>query len=391
VLMGYVLCEKTAFIYVPFNEKLLSIISTISFLSFLYYKVISPKGVQIRLDSILKGLLIYIIYLSISSFITFFFDETRNWFWTYAQSFFLVFIVSHSIKTYDELKLLMKWLIIFGFFSASAFIFNSGSMIFETEMEKSNLYGRLFLILAIFCFTFYIEPSNKNHIKYIYLLLLLFFTFCILLTGSRTSLLIYIALGIYFFVQNRRLNISLLFLVLIFLSALFFLLPEDFVVKVISTFDDSTFEGGSGDTEFNSFKKNIRLLMWEASITMLNDGNCLFGIGVCNFKYLMPRYLPFIGLQASHPHNTYVSVLVESGIVGLSIFLYFIYKGFVYFRSYRYLSSNSYTIYLEGLFISFIVFLIGGLTKHDHYEKLLFLFLGIASAIYKININSKNT
>jgi O-antigen ligase len=389
-LFGFSLTEKMAQGLIPFGDNILPIIVLVTGVSFVLNVLLGDKK-SIVLDDIQRVLIVYIIYLSITSFSTFFFDETRNWFFTYVQSFFLVFLTSYTIIKLADLKAVMVGMIIFGILGLSVFIISNLDSLFETEIESSNTYARLYLILAVFSYNLYKLNFKYKWLNYFYLIVLFCFVFGLIFTGSRTAFILLGLLIFYYSIFDYKLNpIKLMILVIPFILFIQFM-PEEVIGKLLSSFDDSTYAGGSGDTEFNSIGKNMRFILWEASLKMLNDHGWIFGIGVGNFKHFFTDYLPLVGFPLSHPHNTYVSVLVESGIVGLFIFLILVYKSLMKFKIFTIINDTEKKRIFQAWFFGFLIFLIGGLTKHDHYDKLLFLFLGISSSIYKIYFNEKSS
>lgn len=380
-LFAFIICEKTSYEYIPFGVDFLLILNVITALSFILSHLIIKKSKIYLNNTIFIFLAIYVIYIAVSSFSTFYFDGTRSWALTYIQSLIMVIVISNTIRNFSQLYNIMLWFIIFGFFATFVYFMKMGSSIFEQEIEGSNTYGRLFLILIIFSYSFYKGGVQNRILRYGSMFLIIYFLFALFLCSSRTSQLILFFLIFYYGIKDYRLNLFYLVGLFSVATILFFLLPEVFVFKILRSFDDSSFQNGSGDTEYNSIGSNVRLLLWNACFDMLNDSSWLLGIGVGNYRYLMPQYIPFLNTPVSHPHNSYFSVLVESGIIGLILFLYFNYLTLKSFFTFRNLSNNQNRRILEAWFLSFVVFLIGGLTKHDHYDKLLFLFIGLASSL----------
>ena len=71
-------------------------------------------------------------------------------------------------------------------------------------------------------------------------------------------------------------------------------------------------------------------LIYETSLKILKD-NYLFGIGPKNYRITCQNYKTFSNLDRSedgcstHPHNTYLQLLVETGIIGFTfIFILFL-------------------------------------------------------------------
>jgi O-antigen ligase len=380
-LIAFILCEKTAQEFIPFGNGMLILLNIVTGFSFIFVHLIANGKKINKADSIIKSLAFYILYIMISSFTTFFFDSSRIWALTYLQSLLMVVLISNAVRNFDQLYKMMLWMMIFGFAGTLAYFTKLGASVFDQEIEGSNTYGRLFLILIIFSYSFFKGGFENSKFKVIPIFLIIYFLFALFLTGSRTSFLMVFLIVLYFGWKDYKFNSKFILGILLVLSSLYILMPADYIDNIFSSFDDETFQGRAGDTEYSSIGKNVRLLLWEASFEMLNDNNWIIGIGVGNYKHMMPDYLPFLSNPVSHPHNSYISVLVESGIIGLVIFLYFNVQTFNSLLNFRKIKDNRDSRILEAWFLSFIIFLIGGLTKHDHYDKLLFLFMGLGSCI----------
>jgi O-antigen ligase len=60
---------------------------------------------------------------------------------------------------------------------------------------------------------------------------------------------------------------------------------------------------------------------WQSLVLSLD--HLIFGVGVGNFKYAYAQHVSGLGMIATiNPHNQYILILVEMGIVGLCSFLY---------------------------------------------------------------------
>jgi putative inorganic carbon (HCO3(-)) transporter len=65
-----------------------------------------------------------------------------------------------------------------------------------------------------------------------------------------------------------------------------------------------------------------RILYWEKGIEMIKE-NPVFGVGYFNFPHYFERYYPqdlFVG-RTQLPHNIFIQVGTDVGIIGLSIFI----------------------------------------------------------------------
>ena len=95
---------------------------------------------------------------------------------------------------------------------------------------------------------------------------------------------------------------------------------------------------------------NARLLIWRISLNMVKD-HPITGIGLGNFAVKYMNYQAaffktptnidkwvYVAGNVNHAHNEFLQILVETGIIGLLLFLGFLF--FTYKDSYRLISSN---------------------------------------------------
>jgi O-antigen ligase len=126
---------------------------------------------------------------------------------------------------------------------------------------------------------------------------------------------------------------------------------------------------------------DIRVELWRAGLAMWRD-HPFVGVGIGQFPNNLPAYalgrIPVERLSAG-PHSIYVGVLAETGAIGLLLFLALC---FVTLRTYWQASTRlsprdaalAYT-----WFTMLLIMLVGGLTKHDQYEKLIWFLIGMAT------------
>lgn len=168
-------------------------------------------------------------------------------------------------------------------------------------------------LLALYCY------EKKPLLKWAYLGTAAFSIYCLLFSFSRGGYAAFLAgclfLGIF---KNR----GLLVLVVAFLFTWQTIVPTAVQERIMMTEG----EGGSGIDS----SAGTRLTIWEDALQVFK-ADPIFGTGFNTYQY-MHRVGPY-----SDTHNMYVKVLVETGIVGLSIFLMLFWKmyrvGFKLFRT----------------------------------------------------------
>ena len=166
----------------------------------------------------------------------------------------------------------------------------------------------------------------------------------------------------------------------------------------------------------SSLSYQIRLVGWQETLKMLNDGNFLWGAGLANYqkkiapyhqdgiffnkdkdpdfkrkivifddKYRAERWQPLeIYL---YPHNIFLNFWTEIGIIGALLFLFLIFKAIVISFKAVNNKNNKYKYLLLGIFSSWWIIVIHGLFDVPYFKNdlavLFWLIVGMV-AICKI-------
>ncbi len=135
-----------------------------------------------------------------------------------------------------------------------------------------------------------------------------------LLTFSRSGWMgLMAAVLVFLWLAGRRGLIVLLLLSLI----IGIVSSERLFERVMSIFDP-------GETSHS-----YRLIVWQESGTMLRE-HWLTGIGMGHLVYrqIYPTYMLTRGKRPYHSHNTFLQYAIEFGLVGLGLFLWFLFRTF---------------------------------------------------------------
>ena len=168
---------------------------------------------------------------------------------------------------------------------------------------------------------------NRSAYKHwiIYMPILWILIIAIIATGSRGPLLSFLfgvlLFGIFFEnVNQKRLLFFFLFSIIILVIALF-LLPENLTGRYLNYTTGDLVIQREGVKRVSTIA--MRLQYWGLSITewLRNIKTVLIGVGSGGFSsfYILRDY-------KFYPHNMFVEVLLELGLIGLSLFFLFWYK-----------------------------------------------------------------
>ncbi len=129
----------------------------------------------------------------------------------------------------------------------------------------------------------------------------------ILLASSRGA---FIALVVILLLQMRDVRHRGKFIVIaIVIAALFLVSPVSPLDRLLHP------------TESDLESSDARLQLWSIAFRIIAD-HPIFGVGLWQFSPYMRKYLPFgSNLEFHVPHNTYLEVTVELGMVGLVLFI----------------------------------------------------------------------
>ena len=195
-----------------------------------------------------------------------------------------------------------------------------------------------------------VKNSYKKWVLYLPLLILLLIG--LLSTGSRGPIIsLLLGIGIYFifFEQKSWGKIFWLSGILIFtIILLLFILPDNLTTRYLNYTTGDLVIQREGVKRVSTIA--MRLQYWELSISewLRNFKTFLLGVGSGGFSsfYIMRDY-------RFYPHNMFIEVIIELGLIGLSLFLVFWYKiSKVLFRLYNNLSIVS-ALWITAFLIRF--------------------------------------
>lgn len=131
--------------------------------------------------------------------------------------------------------------------------------------------------------------------------------------------------------------------------------------------------------------EKTRLWAWEAGMKMF-ETHPFFGVGLGNFKLLMPVYAaPGVDFK-SVAHNTYIEYLAELGPIGLLLFLGIAYCSFSSLRRVRIRTRSTgppSVLYLVALSLEagLLGYLVGALFLSAEYEKLYWMVIFLSACL----------
>lgn len=240
--------------------------------------------------------------------------------------------------------------------------------------ENPNVYGE-YLILVIMINVALLATVKKPLLKICTFILLALSGVCMILTYSRGCWIgIVLAVALFLFMSSKK-----MFLIMTAMGvvALFFL-PDSVMTRLLSI-------GNLADSS-----TSYRVYIWQGTMDMLKDFWLTgIGVGTSAFNHVYPIYA-FGAISAPHPHNLYLLLLSEMGILGLLVFVALM---IVVLKKLFCTANNSkdrtLSVFSSALFSGLVGFLVQGIFDNVWYNYRVFLFffiiIGLSGAVCLID------
>lgn len=319
---------------------------------------------------------VFSFFLLIQSFISFNATLTRTYAIRYCIYTILLLLITH-VETYNILITMFKgysW--IAGISSLVMTVINgrkSGGFLGD--------YQAVGMMMSIACIIFVIDyfENNRNFSDILgYLLSLV----CVFVSGKRTfSLLAILCLvGMYCITNNKHKNWKTLKIVIIISTGLFVLY---YFFPPIRELVSRMVELSAGQDEFT--RTSGRSEMWKVAMEMFFSHK-IYGVGFATFGVYTGRYYGFKAWSGLYlTHNIYYGLLAETGLIGFTLMVAFIFYAFIWsyskFLKYRtQWDTISRRVALYSIFIQ-LWFIIYGYSGNGIYDSNEFFFYVIAIAM----------
>jgi O-antigen ligase len=211
-------------------------------------------------------------------------------------------------------------------------------------------------------------------------------TLSVVFTFSRgATVALVLALIIFFWIY--KLKPAQLIVILVLGIAMLAYAPPTYYQRVLSIADILPSSNGEINIRADRAiqgRASENLTAW----VMLMD-HPLLGVGLNNYSYLYQDYTKSLGLAPSasnrSPHNLYLEVAAETGIIGLIIFLIMVGLALRSLlrarRKFINAGMEDYANLTTGFLIAFIGYLFAALFVHAAYPRYFYLLIGIAFAL----------
>jgi O-antigen ligase len=213
-----------------------------------------------------------------------------------------------------------------------------------------------FINLHMFLALFYLRKKN-------FLIIIIFFMLCLLaiiLSGEKKSTLMSIFILLIYFITeiNYKKNVKYFFIVCLSFILLFSFVFSLKKVKERIVFGDGGLIrelGFKHENSMNGLYNTIHFSHFRSAIIIWKE-NVFLGSGMRTFRYACDNEEAIKTLKkyycTTHPHNYYIEILSEFGIIGFGFFVYSLLKLFLIFKKIKFnINSKNLTIYSSSYFI----------------------------------------
>jgi len=229
-------------------------------------------------------------------------------------------VASYEIEK-NEFNAMKTLIIAGGLLAAIATIYNYQSGVFKVAQRASLKFGEASVNPNLLGFSLLIPISvcaemmfnqNKKIIKIFIAIVLALMLLAIILTGSRGSMLGVVAIFIVYFLSIKK-KLSFVTIVIIVGIILLPFIPDFFIER----WETSIETGGSGRTS-----------IWYAGLMVVKK-YWLLGAGLNNFPLAFNEFADYATAtiyRFRDPHNTYMGILGELGIIGFILAIFGVWR-----------------------------------------------------------------
>jgi O-antigen ligase len=331
--------------------------------------------IQVRLVSILALLLIAWIF--ISNPYAAWFGRTRNWVLTYAQLWVLAWLASELLDTPKKHHVLMAAYSIAVVVSAVGASRGAslGQDIYSSIRvpgftDGANTASRYFAVGLVFM-NYLRTTTQQRRLRVLLVVGMLVAVLGVFSTVSRTGMLLLVVAVVLALALNARGRNQGVLVTVVVIGFLMLSWASDNLTNIVKSILPSVVEGS--DTV------GLRYRLWMGAWRMWL-ANPIAGVGVGLYVDNLRTYASDLlsGMFLRLPtHSMYLQVLAEMGAVGFILFVSMLAVAIAsIWRARKTFRADEPPVWIPW-FIAFAVMLLGGITKSDQYDKLVWLGVGI--------------
>jgi len=226
------------------------------------------------------------------------------------------------------------------------------------SVNRSAVYI-MYIFVASLCLK---DEYQERLSSLLFPLILIISLISIIIGASRMAILSTPIILILYLILSKKFTLKLFSLLCVFVFTASFLvinlLPDSFIVAKLSY----------------GFNDAPRVQIWISSIYAWTTNNLLFGIGVGNSIFIdVKEYFPNTALTRyiDNPHNVYLDMLLERGLLGLVTFVTFLFSILSLKEN-----NQNFLVYIRILVFSLLLLGIANITFRYEFALLFVIFIG---------------
>ncbi|MRW93573.1 hypothetical protein GJ699_26630, partial [Duganella sp. FT80W] len=181
---------------------------------------------------------------------------------------------------------------------------NGGAERLQATFSHPNIFA--FYLLLMLALILYLQSAAPSRLLWAYLPLLLTLLICTRTRSAWAGCLLLFAL--YGLLADRRLLLPVL------LAPALLVLNDDVRARL------TDIAAGAYDNEGQLNSYAWRVLLWRAGLRWMDGQHWLYGYGLEAFRDYSPRFFPLPGQDSWDPHNVYIQLYFETGLIGLAAY-----------------------------------------------------------------------
>ncbi|MFC1553413.1 O-antigen ligase family protein [candidate division KSB1 bacterium] len=263
------------------------------------------------------------VILILPQFGWFFFIRSAVFMVRFAEYILIYFIVTDLIKTHSQKIILLRIILYSSFFVCIYGLYQyyfMGLVDITSTLSPNHAHIGVYISLSFFVLLGFFRITDSFIDKFLIFLTLPMMVYIVFLSSSRMGV-ISLLFGIFIFLLFSKKFLPAALAVALAVFMIFFGLDYlDSLMRV-----DESYAG------IQNLERDLstmgRLYIWYGTYEMVTNNPTVLitGVGLAGFKSALLPYTQLID-GASGAHNNFIHILVETGIAGLLIFLFLIYR-----------------------------------------------------------------
>lgn len=345
------------------------------------YLIIYERGYKWPITYREKVFAAYAFFISLMPFWGLYLDASLNALKEFWAAAIFGILILYNVREEKNIRLLV-FSFLFGILFKSI-LYNFDFLITSDRMRTLFVqkYGAADFLLApiAICLGLFFYWANGFIRKTLLLVIFLIFSFSIIKADCRGTLVaLPLAITLFYIIFNKKFTYLIILITSIIAFSVYFS-PNSPLSRMLSSI------------KWNDEALQIRIQkVFPAAIAIYKDHNPIWGIGWGSFVKIAsstPKYnLMDDNLAATHSHNLILQALVTQGVLGLSMYLFFIFQ-IIFMSSYILKSSTFPFTKAMGAagFLWIIALAAAGLVNHEFHNSRFNMGVGLMISVTVIS------